>query len=112
MEQSEASFEAASRRLRTRAREESLERSKRVENGLSRKSGTRSVAAILSCSSPSKQKVPLRHRQLVRRLAHEQLAVGGHVVGLGVDLDLRRRAVVDHALLADLAARVLDRNEA
>lgn len=60
----------------------------------------------------SKQKIPLRHRQLVRRFAHQQLAVRPHVIGLGVDLDLRRRAIVDHALLADLAARVLDRDQA
>ena len=40
----------------------------------------------------SKQKVPLRHRQLVGRLADEKLAVGPHVVGFRVDLDLRRRA--------------------
>jgi hypothetical protein len=60
----------------------------------------------------SKQKRSLRLRQLVRRLANQKLAVGPHVVGFGVDLDLRRRAIVDHALLADLAACVLNRNEA
>src|ERR1700722_5879172 len=63
-------------------------------------------------SSASKQKVLLRHRQLVRRLADQKLAVRPHVVSLGVDLDLRRRAIVDHALFADLAARVLDRDQA
>ena len=38
-----------------------------------------------------------------RRLAGEDLAVGAHLVGLRVDLDRRRRVVVDHALLGDLA---------
>src|ERR1700721_2152569 len=59
-----------------------------------------------------KQKVLLRHRQNVGRLADQKLAVGPHVISLGVDLDLRRRAIVDHAFLADLAARVLDRDQA
>ena len=38
----------------------------------------------------SKQKVLRRHRQLLRRLADQKLAVGLHVVSLAVDLDLRR----------------------
>jgi hypothetical protein len=42
-------------------------------------------------SRPSKQKTPLRHRLLLRRLADQKLAVGLHIVSLGVDLDLRRR---------------------
>jgi hypothetical protein len=41
----------------------------------------------------SKQKVPLRHRQLLGRLADQKLAVRPHVVGFGIDLDLRRRVV-------------------
>src|SRR5262249_51345762 len=48
---------------------------------------------------PSEQEVALRHRQHLGRCAGEQLAVGGHLVSLGIDLDLRRRAVVHHALL-------------
>ncbi len=60
----------------------------------------------------SKQKIPLRHRELLRRLADQQLAVRRHGVGLGIDCDLRRRAVVDHVLLAQTPAGVLDRDEA
>jgi hypothetical protein len=52
---------------------------------------------------PLKQKAQLRHRQLVDQLAHQKFAVGPHVIGFGIDLDLRRRAIVDHALLADFA---------
>src|SRR5271166_5484730 len=54
----------------------------------------------------SKQKIPLRHRHLVRWLADQKLPVGRHVVGLRVDLDLRRGAIVDEALLAKLTQAI------
>src|SRR4051812_22086555 len=38
-----------------------------------------------------KQKIPLRHRQHLGRRAGEELAVGAHLVGLGIDCDVRRR---------------------
>jgi hypothetical protein len=44
-------------------------------------------------SAPSKQKVPLRHRQLVDRLAHQKLAVGPNVIGLGIDFDMSDKGV-------------------
>ena len=37
----------------------------------------------------SEQEIPLRHRQHGGRLAGQQLAVGAHLVGLGIDLDMR-----------------------
>src|SRR5262249_56827218 len=50
------------------------------------------------------QEIPLRHRQYLGRSAGEQLAVGTHLVGLGVDLDIRRRVVVVHALLRNITS--------
>src|SRR4029077_18403802 len=58
------------------------------------------------------QKIPLRHRQLVRRLADVKIARGPPGVGFGGDLDPLRRATVGRGLLADLPARVLDRDQA
>lgn len=43
----------------------------------------------------SKQKVPLRHRQHVRRLAPQQHTVGLDLIGLWVDFDVRQVIVVD-----------------
>lgn len=57
--------------------------------------------------APSKQEVPLRHGQHVGRRAGQQHAVRHHRVGLGVDLEVRRGAVVHHAGLAQAAPRVL-----
>jgi hypothetical protein len=54
----------------------------------------------------SKQKIPLRHRQLVGRLADEEFAVGGDIVGSGVDFGLWRLAIVDQARLARNLRRV------
>src|SRR3546814_11852121 len=51
-------------------------------------------------SSPSIQKIALGERQLGRRLADEQLAVGAHPIGFGIDLDARQRVV---QLLSGLA---------
>src|SRR3954452_22384603 len=47
------------------------------------------------------QKVALRHRQALRRLAGEQFTVGPHLIGFGIDVDVGRGAVVDHRLLGD-----------
>ncbi len=40
----------------------------------------------------SEQEIALRHRQHRRRLAGQQFAVGAHLVGLRIDLDMRRQA--------------------
>src|SRR5215831_7953739 len=69
------------------------------------------LARRASLDAWSKQEVALRHRELFRRRASQELAVGAHLVGLGIDLHLRREPVVHHALLGDAAARVLDRNQ-
>ena len=61
-------------------------------------------------SNVSEQEIPLRHRQHLGRRAGEQLAVGAHLVGFRIDLDVGRGAVVHHALLGDVAG-VLDRDE-
>src|SRR5438132_4570443 len=58
----------------------------------------------------SEQKVPLRHRQHVGWRAGQKLAVGGDLVGLRIDGDGRRRRIVHHVLLAELAC-ILDRDE-
>ena len=50
---------------------------------------------------PSKKKIPLRHRKLLRRLADEELAVGADLVAFRIDADLGRRVIVDHGALAD-----------
>src|SRR5437016_3967729 len=41
-----------------------------------------------------KQKIPLRHRQDLGRLAGEKLAVRAHFIGFGIDLDVRGRGIV------------------
>ena len=41
------------------------------------------IRTVPNCRT-SEQKIPLRQRQHVRRLARQQLAVGAHLVGLGV----------------------------
>src|SRR4051812_11189970 len=64
-----------------------------------------------SWSWSSKQKVPLGQRQDRRRLARQQLPVGAHLVGLGVDLYDGQRVVVNEIPLAHRAG-VLDRDEA
>ena len=46
----------------------------------------------------------------VGRLAGQKLAVGAHLVGLGIDLDLGAERIVHHVLLADLA-RALHRQQ-
>src|SRR5476651_2337280 len=58
----------------------------------------------------SEKKIPLRHRQHLGGCAGEQLAVGAHLVGFRIDLDVGRGVVVDHAFLVD-RARLLDRDE-
>jgi hypothetical protein len=40
-----------------------------------------------------KTKIPLRHRQLVGRLADQKLAVGLNVIGLGIDFDMSDKRV-------------------
>jgi hypothetical protein len=59
----------------------------------------------------SKQKISLCHRQSHGGFAGQQHAVGAHFVGFGIDLDRWGRVVVDHAALADGAARVRDGTE-
>src|SRR5580704_15713310 len=54
----------------------------------------------------SKQKVPLRQRQDVSRVAPQQLAVGPHLVRVGIDVDLRQRIVHHEILLAERATAV------
>ena len=52
-------------------------------------------------------------RTSARRLAHQQLPIRRRRISLGVDLDLRRRAVVDQGLLRACAyALLLRRREA
>src|SRR5690349_15749528 len=58
----------------------------------------------------SEEEIALRHRQLGGGLAGEQFAVGAHLVGLGIDLELRLQGVVHHVALAD-AARIAHRLE-
>src|SRR5215217_5890895 len=67
-------------------------------------------ARLVAVPRTSEQKITLRHRQHVGRCAGEKLAVGGDLVGLGIDRNRGRGAVMDHVFLADLA-RVLDRDE-
>ena len=43
------------------------------------------VAFNAALQATSKQEVALRHRQAASRLASQQLAVGAHRIGLGVD---------------------------
>jgi hypothetical protein len=51
----------------------------------------------------SKQKVALRHRQHGGGLAGQQLPIGAHLVGLGVDFHERHVAVQHHVLFANFA---------
>jgi hypothetical protein len=53
--------------------------------------------------------VALRHRQYFGRRAGQEFAVGAHLIGFRIDLDLRRGTVMDHALLGDPATGVLHR---
>jgi hypothetical protein len=53
--------------------------------------------------------VALRHRQHFGGRAGQEFAVGAHLIGFRIDLDLRRGAVMDHALLGDPATGVLHR---
>nr|GEU28209.1 hypothetical protein [Tanacetum cinerariifolium] len=46
------------------------------------------------------QEVALRHRQHAGCFAHQQFAIGAHFIGFGVDVHLRRQAIVDHVGLA------------
>src|SRR6266550_1372192 len=92
----------------------------RRSNGSCRRPATRTAYSALGrigkrerisiMGRPSEGKVALRERQLGRRLAGEELAVGAHLVGLGVDLERRLPGVVDHVLLAE-RARVAHRFE-
>src|SRR5262249_47592894 len=50
------------------------------------------------------EKVPLGHRKNPGRLAREHLAVGPHLVGLGIHLDAGTVGVVDHRRLAQVPA--------
>ncbi len=59
-----------------------------------------------TAQTSSKQKIPLRHRQHIGRCAGEQFAVRPHLVGLRIDVELRRGTVMDHALLGDAAAGI------
>src|SRR5579863_5787046 len=51
--------------------------------------------------SPSEQKISLSQRQDLCWFAGQQLAVGPHLVGLRINLDVGRRRIVDHIALAD-----------
>src|SRR5271165_607739 len=51
----------------------------------------------------SKQKIPLRHWQHLRRLAGQQLAVRPDAIGIGVDFDLGCRGVIRQVLFGDIA---------
>lgn len=62
---------------------------------------TREISGCRFLTIPSKQKIPLGHRQHRGRLAGEQTAVGAYLVGLGIDLDLGLVVVVNHVPLTD-----------
>src|SRR6478735_6505371 len=51
----------------------------------------------------SVQEIALCHRQHLGRSASQQFAVGTHLVRLRIDRNVRRRVVVHHAFLVDLA---------
>ena len=57
-----------------------------------------------------KQEVALGQRQYAGRLAGQQLTVGPNLVGLGIDLDVRQRPIVDQVCFAYLPA-VVDRRQ-
>ena len=61
-----------------------------------------------SSKTSLEHEVALRHRQDIRRFAGQEHAIGGHGIGFRVDPELGRRAIVNHAFLADAAARVLN----
>src|SRR5450755_4022001 len=65
--------------------------------------------AALRPGHESEKKIPLRHRQHLGGRAGEQLAVGAHLVGFRIDLDVWRGVVVDHVLFVD-RARLLNRD--
>lgn len=52
----------------------------------------------------SEKKIPLREWENFRGLAGDGRAVDGDFVRLRIDVDIGRRAIVDHVLLADFAA--------
>src|SRR3712207_6740646 len=83
----------------------------RVMTSMMRSSSTASRRMMDVARIMSEQEVALSHGKHPGGLADEQLAVGAHVVGFGIDLDDGRGVVEDHALLADAAANVLDRHE-
>src|SRR5438105_2398889 len=69
-------------------------------------------AALAQCGlRTSEEKITLRHRQRLRGRAGQKLAVGAYLIGFGIDLDVGRSAIVNHALLGDAAARVLHGNQ-
>ena len=56
------------------------------------------------------QKIPLRHWQCYRWVADQQFTIATNLIGFGIDFDIQNRAVVDHVLLANAAARILHGN--
>src|SRR4051812_1651813 len=50
----------------------------------------------------SEQKIPLRHRQNLRRLANQQLPIRPYFISFGIHFHLRRRAVVNHVRFAQM----------
>src|ERR1700722_1786685 len=52
--------------------------------------------------------IALRHRQHFGRRTGEEFAIGAHLIGFGIDLDLGCGAVVDHALFGDAVTGILD----
>src|SRR4051812_651585 len=74
------------------------------------------VAVLLAMTTwihqtASIHKVSLRHRQDLGGLAGQEFAIRADLIGFGIDLDDGRRIVMDHALLGDAAADILDRVE-
>src|SRR2546427_12583200 len=57
------------------------------------------AVSVMRAGKRSKQEVALGHRQDASRLTRQQLAVGAHLVRLGIDLDARHQAVVHHVAL-------------
>nr|GEW53102.1 chaperone protein DnaJ A6, chloroplastic [Tanacetum cinerariifolium] len=66
--------------------------------------GCQAANTFPSVDSPLKQKIPLRHRQDVGRLAPQQHAVGLDLIGLRVDVDVGQVVVVDQVCLGHIAA--------
>src|SRR5262249_8679910 len=59
------------------------------------------LAVSLSIYPPSIEEIAVGHRQYRGRLAGQVHAVCSYLVGLGIDLDMRHRGVVDHEALVD-----------